>query len=90
MLNKKIKQKTNKILLFFLFLLPILSNSIIFEPYFENSNSLDGTLSEQAFLNDNYLIQHQDGTYSLFNGKEAFYIDNPNDLIKSGIKVVKE
>lgn len=90
LLNKKIKQKTNKILLFFLFLLPILSNSIIFEPYFENSNSLDGTLSEQAFLNDNYLIQHQDGTYSLFNGKEAFYIDNPNDLIKSGIKVVKE
>ena len=90
LLNKKIKQKTNKILLFSLFLLPILSNSIIFEPYFENSNSLDGTLSEQAFLNDNYLIQHQDGTYSLFNGKEAFYIDNPNDLIKSGIKVVKE
>lgn len=90
LLNKKIKQKTNKILLIFLFLLPILSNSIIFEPFFENSNSLDGTLSEQAFLNDNYLIQHQDGTYSLSNGKEAFYIDNPNDLIKSGIKVVKE
>lgn len=90
LLNKKIKQKTNKILLIFLFLLPILSNSIIFEAYFENSKSLDGTFSEQEFFDENYLILHQDGTYSLSNGKETFYIDNPEDLIKSGIKVVKE
>lgn len=90
LLNKKFKQKTNKILLFFLFMLPILSNSIIFEAYFDDSKVIEDTFSEQEFLNENYLILHQDGTYSLSNGKETFYIDDPNDLIESGIKIVKE
>lgn len=90
LLNKQIKQKTNKFLLFFLFLLPILTNSIIFEAYYENPKNLNDTLSEQDLLNKNYLIQHKDGTYSLCNGKESFFIDNPKSLIESGIKVVKE
>lgn len=90
LLNKQIKQKTNKFLLFFLFLLPILTNSIIFEAYYENPKNLNDTLSEQDLLNKNYLIQHKDGTYSLCNGQESFFIDNPKSLIESGIKVVKE
>ena len=90
LLNKQIKQKTNKFLLFFL-LLPILTNSIIFEAYYENPKNLNDTLSEQDLLNKNYLIQHKDGTYSLCNGKESFFIRmNPKSLIESGIKVVKE
>ena len=78
------------LLLFFLFLFPILTNSIIFEAYNENPKNLNDTLSEQDLLNKNYLIQHKDGTYSLCNGKESFFIDNPKSLIESGIKVVKE
>ena len=90
LLNKQIKQKTNKFLLFFLFLLPILTNSIIFEAYYENPKNLNDTLSEQDLLNKKViLIQHKDGTYSLCNGKGSFFIDNPKSLIESGIKVVE-
>lgn len=90
LLNKQFKKKTNKLLLGLLFILPILTNSIIFESYFSDTVITEGTLSEEELIDIGYLIQQNDGTYLFCIGNEKYPIQDPTDLIKSGIHVIKE
>ncbi len=90
LINKQIKKKTNKILLCLIFLLPLISNLLIFEPYYSPSKQLDGTITDKQLLNESYLIKHKNGTYSLCIGKETFAIQNPDYFIKLGIDILKE
>lgn len=73
-----------------LFILPILTNSIIFESYFSDTVITEGTLSEEELIDIGYLIQQNDGTYLFCIGNEKYPIQDPTDLIKSGIHVIKE
>ena len=90
LLNKPIHKKTNKIILCLLFLLPLASNSIIFEAYFERSEELEGTYDFEDLVDECYLVEHKDGTYSLFLDNEFVSVEDPTEFIESGMKIVKE
>ena len=45
LLESKQKKKTNKGILLFLFMLPVVTNLVIFEPYHENAPGTEGTWS---------------------------------------------
>ncbi|MGM9947517.1 M56 family metallopeptidase [Floccifex sp.] len=90
LLNKPIHKKTNKLLLCVLLLLPFVGNSIIFEAYFERSEELEGTYDLEDLVDECYLVEHKDGTYSLFLENELYSLVDPTEFIESGMKIVKE
>ena len=90
LINKQINTKTNKLILCLLILLPLMTNSIIFEAYFEDNECLEGTMSEDEFINSYYLVEHKDGSYSIVNGEEKYPISDPSDYIESGMNIIQE
>ena len=71
-----------------LILLPFLSNSIVFEPYFEVPLDRDEYLLPSDFDND-YIVQHKDGTYTLHSGDETFEFSKIDPIFEN-VPVIKE
>lgn len=76
LIENNFKNKTNKLLLCILVIIPFCANSIIFEAYFEPENN-----AQYYELNDfknGYITKEKDGTYKLhFDGMDAT-IENPH------------
>lgn len=66
------KKKTSKILLSLAFIIPLLSNSIIFEAWYTKTEDTKGTYSEEEFKSKSYIIDHGDGTYDLISMARPF------------------
>lgn len=88
--NRSYKKSTNILLILLILCIPILSNTIILEPYYEESLITTGTFSSDDLFEDGYLIKNDDGTYSLYVDAKKIPISNPSNLIDSGIKIVEE
>ena len=84
------KKKTSKILLSLAFIIPLLSNSIIFEAWYTETENTEGTYSEEEFKSKSYIIDHGDGTYDLYLDGQAFPIESPDRPEFEGIKIFKE
>lgn len=84
------KKKTSKILLSLAFIIPLLSNSIIFEAWYTETEDTEGTYSEEEFKSKSYIIDHGDGTYDLYLDGQAFSIESPDRPEFEGIKIFKE
>ncbi len=84
------KKKTSKILLSLAFIIPLLSNSIIFEAWYTETEDTKGTYSEEEFKSKSYIIDHGDGTYDLYLDGQAFPIESPDRPEFEGIKIFKE
>ena len=41
-------------------------------------------------MDECYLVEHKDGTYSLFLDNEFVSVEDPTEFIESGMKIVKE
>lgn len=88
--DNQYKKKTNKIALCLILLLPILSNAIILEPYYGESSKTNGTYSSEELFENGYLIENNDGSYSLYVEGKIIPIENPKSIINSGIEVEEE
>ena len=81
------KRKTSVILLLFAFMLPFLSNAIVIEPSYRNTETTKGTFTEEQ-ITESYIIEHPDGTYTLVaNGKKIPLAEPP---ISNEIPIIKE
>ena len=80
----------SKILLSLAFIIPLLSNSIIFEAWYTETEDTEGTYSEEEFKSKSYIIDHGDGTYDLYLDGQAFSIESPDRPEFEGIKIFKE
>ena len=87
LLEGNFQKKTSKLVLLILLFVPILSNSIILEPYYSNSPVIKGTIDESEFQ---YIIHHKDGSYSLVVAGQKAKIDNIYDSALRGLKIVEE
>lgn len=87
LLEGNFQKKTSKLVLLILLFVPILSNSIILEPYYSNSPVIKGTIDESEFQ---YIIHHKDGRYSLVVAGQKAKIDNIYDSALRGLKIVEE
>lgn len=72
------KKKTNRLFMMIVFLLPFLSNCIIFESHFEIPKN-EGYY-EQSDIDSGYIIEYEDGTYEMVIGKEHVKIDSIEDF----------
>lgn len=70
-------KKTNIVFLCLIFLLPLLSNSIILEADFGNPKTEEKIISEEN-LNQGYILCHDDGSYSFILNDFSAKISNPN------------
>ena len=88
LLNKTYKKSTNIFLVVIIFLIPLLSNSIVLEPFYE------APLEENDYflpseLNNDYIIQHSDGTYTLHSGGDTFKLKEIDPIFKD-VPIIKE
>lgn len=88
--DNQYKKKTNKFVLCLILFLPILSNAIILEPYYGESSKTTGTYSSEELFEKGYLIENEDGSYSLYVEEKVIPIENPKSLINSGIEIKEE
>ncbi len=66
-------KRTNPIFLLILCIIPFISNGIILEPAYYDSELINNTMSLESINEKGYILQHNDETFSLvYNGKEAF------------------
>lgn len=82
-------KKTKKTILLIAFMLPVLTNFVIFEPASIDPEIKQSTLSEDD-LRSGYLIEHKDGTFSLVLDGQEIKINNPIDKTFESLKVIKE
>lgn len=90
-LEESFMKKTNFFLLVLTCSLVFFSNSIIFEPYFPPPPS-DGpylTITEET-IEDARIIQHKDGTYTIYIDGTNASIQNPSTPPFSKIPIIKE
>ncbi|MEJ8738657.1 M56 family metallopeptidase, partial [Erysipelotrichaceae bacterium HCN-30851] len=82
-------KKTKSIFLVLLCVLPFLSNLIILEPEYDDSNLVKDTMTFDD-ISKGYIIQHKDGSYSLtINGQKANIGDSiPKDF--ANLPIIKE
>ena len=80
------KKKTNKLFMMVVFLLPFLSNCIIFESHFDIPKNED--YYEQSDIDHGYIIEYEDGTYEMVIGKEHIKIDSVEDF--KNLPIVKK
>ena len=81
------KRKTNGILLALTFVLPFLSNVVIIEPFYINTETTKGTFAEEQIA-ESYIIEHIDGTYTLVvDGEKMPLIELPTSI---EIPIIKE
>lgn len=85
-------KKTKSIFLVLLCILPFLSNMIIFEAAYYDCELTKGTLSNEDLLENGYILQHKDGSYSLIlNKQEIKYGDSiPKDFSQLPVITEKE
>lgn len=90
-LEESFMKKTNYLLLVVICSLVFFSNSIIFEASFPapSAETPYVTISEDT-LNNAYIIQHKDGTYTLFIDGEQGSIEDPTVSPFSEIPIIKE
>ena len=90
-LEESFMKKTNYLLLVVICSLVFFSNSIIFEASFPapSAETPYVTVSEDT-LDNAYIIQHKDGTYTLFIDGEQGSIEDPTVSPFSEIPIIKE
>lgn len=69
------KKRTKSIFLFIAFILPFLSNVIIFEPYYLDAPDEEGVFTKEELEESSYIIRHSDGTYTLVLDGEELPLD---------------
>lgn len=91
LLENKFRKKTSKPLLYIIFMLPLLSNLIIFEAIYPNTpEAEEGTYSQEDLDERSIIIHHKDGTYTLFIDGVESEIENPDSELFINIKRVEE
>lgn len=82
-------KKTKSIFLILLCILPFLSNMIILEPAYHNSDLVEDTMTIED-ISKGYIVQHKDGSYSLILNEQKANIGNliPKDL--ANLPIIKE
>lgn len=76
-------------LILLILLVPLISNSIVLEPYI--SPPVDEYFSMSAnTLEDGFILQHADGTYSLYINGNMETIPEPDSDLLSQYPIVKE
>lgn len=89
LLDGMYKKKTNKLFMFIVFCLPLLTNSIIFESHFDTPK--EEGIYEQSDIDEGHIIKHKDGTYELIlKGESLGTIKNPNDEAFKNIPIIDE
>ena len=83
------KRKTKRIFLFIAFLLPFLSNMIIFEPYYENAPETEDTYDLND-LQNGYILHHKDDTYTLEIDGQSIGIQNPHSELFNLLRIIEE
>ena len=90
LLDSKWNKKTNRALLLVVITLPLITNLIIFEPYYEYSPQTDGTWSEQDIHDRGHLIHHRDGSYTFYMDGQEATIENVQDPVFKDLEIVEE
>lgn len=89
LLESNYRKKTSFLLLFIILLLPFISNSIVLEAYFppplKNYTSYPANAIEESFI-----LEHKNGSYSLFVNGTLTKINDPNNKKYSNLPVIKE
>lgn len=89
LLESNYKKSTNSILILVIFLIPLISNSIILEPYILPELN-DNTINPADELEDGFILEHRDGTYSLYKNGNIEKIDKPDDKLLSKYPIICE
>lgn len=91
LLTGQFKKKTSPILLILVLVLPLFTNAIVLESYYETPPGEErGMISEEA-ITDGYIIEHEDGSYTFCYGdNQQAIINDPSSFIEQGIPVMKE
>ena len=90
LLENKFRKRTSKVLLYTIFMLPLVSNLIIFEGIHPNSQETIGTYSQEYLDEKAILVHHKDGTYTLIIDGIEVEIENPNSESLIDVKHVEE
>ena len=87
LLEGNFQKKTSKLVLLTLLFVPILSNSIILEPYYEPAGI---NASKMEIENEIYIIKHKDGSYSLVIDGEEGNIDGVDEDLLRELPILTE
>lgn len=89
LLDGMFKNKTNPLLMALVFLMPLFTNSIIFESEFEIPK--EEGIYEQSDVESGYIIKHKDGTFELvIRNKSLGTIENPYDECFEKVPIIEE
>lgn len=82
LLNKDYKKSTNAFLMLVILLVPLISNSIVLEPYITPKGIEYSYSSSASDLEDGFILKHSDGSYSLYiNGNMETISETDSDLL---------
>lgn len=88
LLNRNYKKSTNALLILVILLVPLISNSIVLEPFHE------APLTENHYflnseLENSYIIHHKDGSYTLYFNGETFELTEIDPSFKN-LQIIEE
>lgn len=87
--NRNYKKSTNIILILMILLVPLISNSIVWEPYISPPMNEYFSSSANA-LENGFILKHSDGSYSLYINGNMEKISEPDDDLLSKYPVITE
>lgn len=87
--NQNYKKSTNILMILIILSLPLVSNTIVLEPYI--IPSIDEYYSISANnLEDGFILQHADGSYSLYINGKMKIISRPDDDLLAKYPIISE
>lgn len=89
LLESNYKKKTSFLPLFIILLLPFISNSIVLEAYFSPPLK-DYTSYPANTIEESFILEHKNGTYSLFVNGTLTKINDPTNKKYSDLPVIQE
>lgn len=90
LLNRHYKKSTNTLLIGVIILLPLLSNYIVLEPFYEaplDKDKDEFILPSEA--GDDFIIQHKDGTYTIYFVGEVYHTEEIDPIFEY-LPIIKE
>lgn len=89
LLYSNYQRKTSWLLLFIVLLFPFTTNSIVFEAYTPPPAD-DYTTKPEDFIQENFILKHTDGTYSLYVDGKLKRINDINNDLYSNLPIINE
>ena len=83
-----IKESTNALLILIILSLPLISNSIVLEP-FHKAPFNENNYFHNSELESSYIIHHKNGTYTLYFNDETFELTEIDPIFKD-LPIIEE